>query len=377
MAETPRAAKRSSSSSDSPEPVRLKDVALAAGVSRTAVSMAFRNHYSIPAQTRERILEVAARLRYSPDPDVAKLMERIRDKRRNRTANGIAYITAFNRRDEWKHFHTHRTYYESARDRAEECGFKLEEFWLRDPGITARRLSEIIRNRGIEAVLIAPLPGPVCEQQALFDGCRWSYFSVVALGYSFQAVPVCRVCFHHFDAMTKLMHELRVLGYKNPGLSMSLSMDERTHHFYRSAYLSEQSLSRSGRLIPVHIPARWDRESFARWFVKHRPDVVISVDYKIRTWMRELGIAVPREAGVALIDLPNATANIPDASDFAGIDQCSERVAVAAVNMLISLHRFGERGVDGPLRVMMTEGQFVMGSTIQKMGSQSLVHSKR
>lgn len=366
MAKSPPAAATSSSPSDSRAPVRLKDVASAAGVSRTAVSMAFRNHSSIPPHTRERILEAAARLGYSPDPDVAKLMEHIREKRRNKSTSGIAYITAFNTRDEWMRLHTHRTYYESARARAEECGFKLEEFWLRDPGITGRRLSEIIRNRGIEAVLIAPLPGPVWDQQAFFDGCKWSYFSVVALGYSFQAAPVCRVCFHHFDAMTKLMHELRVLGYRNPGLSMSLSMDERTHHFYRSAYLSEQSLSRCGRIIPVHIPARWDRQSFARWFLKYRPDVVISAEHKIRNWVEELGVSVPHEVGVALIDLPSLTTDTPEACGFAGVDQCSDRVAVAAVNMLLSLHRFGERGVEAPPRVMMTEGQFVMGPTLQK-----------
>lgn len=331
--------------------------------------MAFRNHLSIPQQTRERILEAADRLGYRPDPDVAKLMERIRSKRRNRAANGIAYITAFPRRNEWRNIHTYRKYYESARDRAEECGFKLEEFWLCEPGITARRLSEIIRNRGIEAVLIAPLPGPVWDQQAFFDGFRWRYCSSVALGYSFEAAPVCRVCFHHFDAMTKLMRELRVLGYKRPGLSMSLSMDERTHHFYRSAYLCQQSLSPSGHRIPAHIPARWDREGFARWFLKYRPDVVISVDCKIRNWITDLGIAVPREAGVALIDLPHVTANNPDAADFAGIDQRSERVAMAAVDMLLSLHHFGERGVETPPRVMMTEGQFVMGSTIQKLSN--------
>ena len=49
------------------------DVAREAGVHRSTVSLAFRNHPSIPAETRERVMRVAKKLGYTIDPMLAAL----------------------------------------------------------------------------------------------------------------------------------------------------------------------------------------------------------------------------------------------------------------------------------------------------------------
>jgi DNA-binding LacI/PurR family transcriptional regulator len=53
--------------------ITAKHVAQAAGVSRTAVSFAFNDPARISAETRQRILDVAAQLGYAPDP-VARML---------------------------------------------------------------------------------------------------------------------------------------------------------------------------------------------------------------------------------------------------------------------------------------------------------------
>ena len=53
--------------------VTARHVAEAAGVSRTAVSVAFNDPVRISAETRQRILEVAEELGYAPDP-VARML---------------------------------------------------------------------------------------------------------------------------------------------------------------------------------------------------------------------------------------------------------------------------------------------------------------
>ena len=53
--------------------VTQQDVALRAGVHRTAVSLALKKHPSIPAETRERIEAVAAEMGYVPDPMLSAL----------------------------------------------------------------------------------------------------------------------------------------------------------------------------------------------------------------------------------------------------------------------------------------------------------------
>ena len=50
-----------------------RDIARKAGVGRTTVSLALKHHPKIPAGTRERILGIAAKLGYAPDPMLSAL----------------------------------------------------------------------------------------------------------------------------------------------------------------------------------------------------------------------------------------------------------------------------------------------------------------
>ena len=55
-------------------PISMQQVAVHAGVSRSAVSLALQHHPSIPASTRERIRAAAQELGYRPNPLVTALM---------------------------------------------------------------------------------------------------------------------------------------------------------------------------------------------------------------------------------------------------------------------------------------------------------------
>src|SRR5690349_12044887 len=52
----------------------IYDVAAAAGVATSTVSRAFSNPHRVNAQTRQRILAVAARLQYRPNPHARALL---------------------------------------------------------------------------------------------------------------------------------------------------------------------------------------------------------------------------------------------------------------------------------------------------------------
>ncbi len=54
--------------------ITQKHIAEAAGVSKSAVSLALRNHPSLPRATRERIRRLADRMGYYPDPALSALM---------------------------------------------------------------------------------------------------------------------------------------------------------------------------------------------------------------------------------------------------------------------------------------------------------------
>ena len=60
------------------KPVTIKDIARQLDVSHTTVSLALRNHPSLPAATRARIQKLARELGYRPNPLVHALMAHVR-----------------------------------------------------------------------------------------------------------------------------------------------------------------------------------------------------------------------------------------------------------------------------------------------------------
>src|SRR5262245_59513996 len=160
------------------ERVPLRVIAEKAKVSRMTVSRALRDDPAVAKSTRRRIQKFARQLGYRPDPDLERLLEKIRLKKRGRLPNVIAWLTAYDKRSAWRSDPSMWICFEGATRRAAGCGYKLEEFWAKEPGVTDERLSEIIRARGIEGVIVAPLPVP----QLVFQNFRWDWFSAVEIG---------------------------------------------------------------------------------------------------------------------------------------------------------------------------------------------------
>ncbi|MDR1282730.1 MAG: LacI family DNA-binding transcriptional regulator [Opitutaceae bacterium] len=333
----------------------LRALATLAGVSRTTVSLALRNKPSLPVETRERIQELARQHGYQPDPAVGKLMEKIRERRRNRQPDVIAYLTAYPRREMWREHPTLLDYFTGASARARECGYQVEEFWLAEPGMTARRMSEILRNRGIDGVIAAPMPAP---DATLAEFC-WDYFSAVSLGYSLVSPTLCRSCNHQFHAMQLLMRELQKSGYRDIGLAMREDHDTRVNHNWQGGYFVGKNLIPGHRDIPLLLTPQWRRDDFARWLDMHHPEAVVTTGSEVREWLRELGIRTPRELGFAHGNLGPEMLR----AKMTGIDQHSGQVGASAVDLLLSLMRTNERGIPPIPRLHMVEGSFVAGRT--------------
>lgn len=343
--------------------ITLKHIAEKAGVSRMTVSLALRNDASLPENTRLRIQAIAEELGYQPDPDIARLMEVVRAKKIRTELSKIAYLTTYHNRSDWQQQSTQQLYYEGARQRAREYGYELEEYWLRTPGLTARRLSEIIYNRGIEGALVAPLPTP----EPIFDGFYWDYISAVELGYSLPQPALNRACNHQFQSMMLLARTLYKLGYRRIGLAMARDQDDRVNHNWRAAYVAAQSLwAKPPHQIPFLLSNRWSKSIFRRWLNTNRPECIISIGKDVARWLHEMGFETPRDVGLANVDLS------PDMKALTGIDQNSRMVGVAALDLLISQIRHNERGIPTVPRVVMVEGTFVKGTSTCEFSRRSI-----
>lgn len=136
--------------------ITLGDIAGLTGVTRMAVSLALRDKAGVSDETRKKVLKVAGKLGYRPDPEIANLMARIRLKTVPKTKSCLALLTAGPVSEGSKRSLTERKYVQGIINRAKEYGYRIEDFAI-DGGTNATRIGNILRSRGIEGVILRPL----------------------------------------------------------------------------------------------------------------------------------------------------------------------------------------------------------------------------
>lgn len=324
-----------------------------AGVSRMTVSRALRNDRRVAVKTREKIRRIADELGYQPNPLVSALMVRLRSARNHDHVETLGFLTSHPRRRGWREIPTLRKFHLGAEARAGELGFQLEEFWLREPGMNDRRMSQILRSRNIHGVLIAPTPEP----GASFD-LDWADFTTVAFGYTLIDPPLHRVANHHIHSMRTALMEVRRLGYRRIGLAMHSSQDERVDHNWLAGFLTFQNLISPEHRVPPFLPESIDEAAFSEWFLQHEPEVVFAGKHYIRDWLMNLGRRVPEDVGFVNLDKEHATGGA------AGIDQNCETIGAAAVELVAEQLYHNERGVPAIPKVLLIEGRWVEGNTL-------------
>ncbi|MDF3059862.1 MAG: LacI family transcriptional regulator, partial [Rariglobus sp.] len=117
-----------------PKRVTMKEVAVAAGVSASTVCRALGMDPQIPETTRKRIKKAAASLGYLPDPLLSAFAQRRRGKTAGSEITTLAYITNFETADDWMRHHFYEPVFKGAKAQALRNGYKLEHFWMREPG---------------------------------------------------------------------------------------------------------------------------------------------------------------------------------------------------------------------------------------------------
>jgi DNA-binding LacI/PurR family transcriptional regulator len=313
----------------------LQDVAAAAGVHRTTVSLALRDHPRIPAETRERVKAASARLGYQVNPLVAALMQARRAGRPVKHVS-LAYVTNYPTRYGWKPVHHDRPdFFPGAVARARELGYKLEDFWLAEPGMTSARFCDILATRGIHGLIIGRLPPGQSSLEL-----DWSRFSCVSLGMTLRSPVLHHVTENHFDTVWQAMQRCLDRGYRRVGFVFSEANDSpRVGDRWLGAFLRQQlSFPARDRVPPCPaVPA--NPVAFAQWFRRTRPDALIATHARpVMAWLRKLGVSVPRDVGIIdLEDHPQL--------DSAGMRYDPGRIGALAVEMLVGLLHRNETGV--------------------------------
>lgn len=356
-----------------PKRVTLREIAEKAGVSRMSVSLALRNKGKISSELRTKIIRIADSLGYEPDPELGKLMARLRENASITTQASLALLTSGPTRDAWQQFVTEKKYVEGCRDRAKSYGYQVEEFWLNEPGMSSKRLFEIIWNRGIEGLIVAPIQGRLRGEDLRWLDFDFSNYSAVEISETVKAPDLDRSLHDQYTSTLKVIDELIALGYCRIGLVLERSLDRRVNGRWTAAFARCQIYREPHRLIPPLILDEACRDSFHTWHTSNKPDVVISVDRFGLSLIEECGLKIPDDLGYVSLDLDGLP---PGHEWISGIDQNSHHVGASAVDLLVGAIQRGQRGVpDLPVRIEVA-GTWRPGKSTRKQTKRTRRRSK-
>jgi LacI family transcriptional regulator len=208
--------------------ITLKDIAERAGVTTMTVSRALRNQGRVSEKTAKRIQRIAEDLGYVPDPRMAELMSHMRERRHKPgTEPVIAYLSTEHRADDAPAF---PAFFSGARKAAAELGYKLDPFDYWDPSISDQRMSDILIARGIEGVMIPPIPLEVGQLNL-----DWPRFAAVAFGSTPIRPELDRVLNDHYHNTLTALHRLQEDGVTSAGILLGDAISQRLDHQVQAA----------------------------------------------------------------------------------------------------------------------------------------------
>jgi len=329
--------------SDSAAPAHrptLKDVAREAGYHITTISLALREHSSIPKETRVRIQEVATRLGYQRNP-VFYALSRFREQGCVRgPAPRIAYLENFGAGSGRTRLPPLQAILDGARRQAELLGYQLEPLAVGEDDHDSHSLTQYLREQQITGVVLGVfLPG--FAEIAL----NWDDYAVAKIHSRHTEPEATTVGNDQLREVRLAFRRLSALGYQRIGLAIGRSDEDACGHRHTAGYLMEEaSLPPERRVPPLLFPYNSDSVSLggmiARWVRRHNVDVVLCNWGSIQTLLESEGLKVPTDVACACLCLC-----APDQPGLAGVRPNLQLIGERAVSIVVAQLKTTERGV--------------------------------
>lgn len=332
----------------------LATIAASAGCSTSTVSRALRKSHLLPADTIRRIQRVAAKAGYRANPLVSEMMRRMRGLGRSSSGGTLAYLVFGPTPTAWREHLTYVGFFEGAQARAGELGYRLEAFWADEPGLSLRRLTQILRARGIGGVVVGPTPG--LPESPRLD---WQHFAATKIGVPYPDLPIPCAVSNHYRAMVQVIAKLESMGYRRLGIVLQEHQNIKTSGLWLAPLVMHHpKIAAADRVEPL-ILRGWKEGDFVAWIRSQRPDVVIGLRSELVSWLERMGLRVPQEVGFFHLD------RCTEPGNFAGLDQRPRETGAAAVDLLAQLLLAGERNLPLHLKELLVEAVWVDGPTLR------------
>lgn len=337
-----------------PRRIGIQDIADELGISKATVCRALLQRARVAPATRKAVEETAKRLGYQPDPTLRALSKHRWAKQSiERSSYRIALVEINSHRSSLK-LNDSDPSAKGALARAKELGLEIDCFAFEEYAKSSR-LADVLFHRGYDGVLFN-IRGPA-ENWSF----PWEKFSCIALGFDHPAHRLNQVCSDWFNALCVAVEDITRRGYKRPGFLQfhreNASIDLRTK---AGTLLWREQLFPSGgkpTAIFEYAPRSLDSESdaytsqrdqFAKWFEKEKPDVIIDGGYHAYWWLKDLGYTMPEHIGyLRLRHSDNAAPSFAN-----GVDHKLLQQGRWAIDLLYNMVQLNMRGIcDDPIRI--------------------------
>jgi DNA-binding LacI/PurR family transcriptional regulator len=339
----------------------LHAVAKMAGVSVSTASRCLSGAAKVAKSTERRILAAATAAGYHHNTLVGQVMRATRRGEAHKHLGTLAFVTPVADSHEWRATPTLCRNWDAARERAESFGFSITEFTLSSRGMTGRRLGEILTARGISGVLLAAFPTEPHE-----ISLPWDDFAFVQVGHRIKSPRLDCVVSDHTEAVTMAARAIAGCGCRRVGLAIEKYQDEITDGRWSLGYAGLRATMPHLAEIPPYLPAQMNANLFLEWVDRHAVDCVLTLSTfrndpnHMEAWLTTRGRHAPQDIGLVSLDVTSVHA------DWSGVEQHSDEIGRAAVDLLFSKLHAGERGIPKLPRTLQVHGHWHEGRTLRQ-----------
>ncbi len=215
------------------------------------------------------MLKACSELGYSPDPALSALAA-YRGKKRPQSFHAVlGWLTNWDTPGGWRTFSFYFSeIFEGAAEEARGQGFRLEEFWLREPGITLDRAAQILRSRGITGLVFAPQ-----QQRAVELGFDLGGFSAVSTSLSIVKPDMHTLAPDQYRQARLATRKLLDLGCRRIGLVYRRQDDENAERQISSGVLGLLQGQARGSKVPPLLSEEYPRSSDVVRWIKRQAQV--------------------------------------------------------------------------------------------------------
>jgi len=340
-----------------PDQPTLRSLAAELGVHHTTVARALQDSLKVSAALRERAQHLAAERGYKPDPLLSALSRYRRKDHKTSYQGVIAWLNNYPQVKEMYQWGNALEYFQGAKTQASKLGYDLQEFWLHDPALAGERFNRVLRTRGVNGVIFAPMSSPGTKLKIDLRA-----LSAVALGTSMQSPLLHMVTTDGYRALKTIFLNLKALGYRRIGFLWHRQFEQRSLEVGLGGYATEWlKCDSSERVEPLYFEDNLQKLAFQTWLQDQRPDVVISQYPPVEDLLTELGLRVPHDIGLCFAAVT--------ARDLhrSGVIYPAEEVGAIAMRQLASLIQNREQGVPTLVNRILIEGTWNSGTTTRSL----------